>query len=301
MKKINIFNTDLIVNDELCGPSPNDSLKSIPKIRLYIKICDECNCNCRFCINSNTRDYGKIDFQKLEFVIRYLLDANILHGISITGGEAMLNPERLNNLVNLIYNIDKTLELQISTNGTNLLEFKNFDNVEKLESIHISRHHYNDSINNEIFGSNKVATKDEIINLQDYLKDKKIININTMVMKDYICNLKEIKNMLNHVGDMGVYKNGFVSLIKCNDYALKQFINFNNIFNNLDLNFYLGHHFYNHNSCVCVDGIYLTNNYKLVEFYARMIKESVSNYTNCLVYTSDNRVTDGFSKKFLYK
>ena len=32
--------------------------------------------------------------------------------------------------------------------------------------------------------------------------------------------------MLNHVGELNVYKNGFVSLMKCNDYCIEKFINF---------------------------------------------------------------------------
>lgn len=301
MKDIDIFGKKITVDEYLCGPTKESKLKGEPSIRLYIKINDECNCKCRFCVNQNNCDYGKIDFKRLEYVIRYLVDGKVLHSIGITGGEPMLYPEKLNKLVNLIYHIDPEIEVQINTNGTNLLEFLNFDNINKLESIHISRHHYNDNINNYIFGCNNIAKSSDIMKLQENLFDKKIININTMVMKNYIDSLQEIKKMLNYVGDIGVYKNGFVSLIKCNKYAKENFINFNNIFNSLDLNFYLGHHFYKHNDCECIDGIYLTNNYKLVEFYARMIKNSISNYTNCLVYTTDNRLTDGFTNKVLYK
>ena len=120
-------------------------------------------------------------------------------------------------------------------------------------------------------------------------------------MKDYINSLKEIKNMLNHAGELNVYKNGFVSLMKCNDYAVENFINFNDIFNNLDENFFKGHHFYSAEYCECVDGIYLTNNNKLVEYYARMVKECECPYINQLVYTSDNKLKCGFAGKVLYK
>ena len=63
-------------------------------------------------------------------------------------------------------------------------------------------------------------------------------------MKDYIDSLEEIENMLDYVGELGVYKNGFVSLMKCNDFAKEHFINFNDIFNNLNKYFFKGHHFY---------------------------------------------------------
>jgi len=301
MEKINLFNNELIVKDYLCTSNPSVYQKSNPSLRLYIKLTDYCNADCMFCANKSSEDFGSLDLKKIEFVIRYLVSKNAIHSIGITGGEPMLNPEKLNNLINLIFSIDTKLEVQVSTNGYNLKEFKNFDRVNDLESIHISRHYYNDNINYQIFNSNKIASKDDIISLQEFLDDKKIININTIVMKDYINSLKEIKNMLNHVGDMNVYKNGFVSLMKCNDYSKEKFINFNDIFNNLDDNFFKGHHFYSKEYCECIDGVYLTNNNKLVEYYARMVKECNCPYVNQLVYTSDNKLKAGFTGKVLYK
>ncbi len=301
MKNINLFNKEIVVNDCLCGASPELQYKVNPALRLYIKINDECNAKCKFCVNGKSCDFGKLDFSKLEYVIRYLLSKNVLHGIGITGGEPMLNPDKLNNLINLIYSINPNIEIQINTNGINLLKLLEFDHINDLESIHISRHHYTDEKNYEIFNCRSVASTDDISLLQEGLVDKRIININTLVMRDYINSLKEIKKMLDHIGEMGVYKDGFVSLIKCNEYAGEQFINFNDIFNNLDSDFYLGHHFYNKYYCECIDGMYLTQNNKMVEFYARMVKESICPYTTQLVYTSDNKVTSGFSKKILYK
>ena len=87
-----------------------------------------------------------------------------------------------------------------------------------------------DEINYQIFGSRGVGSTEDIVSLQEGLDDKRIININTLVMKDYIDDLKRIKRMLDYVGDIGVYKNGFVSLMKCNHYSNEHFINFNDIF-----------------------------------------------------------------------
>lgn len=301
MKTINLFGHDLIVRDTLCTTNP-ECLKEVnPSLRLYIKLTDACNADCKFCANECSKDFGTIDFQKLEFVIRYLLSKGRLHGISITGGEPMMNPDKMFRLLELIYGIDSTLEVAISTNGYNLLRLLDYKDVNKLESIHISRHHYDDRINKDIFKSDRVATTEDIMEFQESLDDKRIVNINTMVMKGYIDNLEEIKKMLNYVGATGVYKNGFVSLMKCNDYARDHFINFNDIFRNLDDNFFEAHHFYCEDYCECVDGLYLSDSNRLVEFYARMVKDCNCPYTTQLVYTSDNRVTAGFGKKLLYK
>ncbi len=300
MKTINLFGHDIICRDSLCSTEPSQVMVGEPRLRLYIKLTDACNADCLFCANKESRDFGNIDFKKLEYVIRYLLEKRVLHGISITGGEPMMNPDKMNSLLNLIYSIEPSLEVAISTNGYNLREFANMEYVNKLESIHISRHHYDDEINREVFGSS-VASTDDILFLQDRLDDKRIININTLVMRDYIEDLREIKRMLNYVGDVGVYKNGFVSLMKCNQFSKEHFINFNDIFSSLDDSFYLGHHFYSGEYCECVDGVYLTDNQKMVEFYARMVKDCSCPYTTQLVYTSDNKVTAGFGKKLLYK
>ena len=301
MKTINLFGHDIIVRDTLCSTNPKELKVVDPSLRLYIKLTDACNADCLFCANKESRDFGNLDFRKLEFVIRYLLDKKLLHGISITGGEPMMNPDKMNMLLNLIYGIDPNMEVAISTNGYNLRSFLDMEHVNKLESIHISRHHYDDEVNYSIFGSREVASTLDIIALQEGLDDKRIININTLVMKDYIEDLASIKKMLNYVGDVGVYKNGFVSLMKCNQFSKDHFINFNDIFSSLDESFYLGHHFYNGEYCECVDGVYLTDNERMVEFYARMVKDCSCPYTTQLVYTSDNKVTAGFGKKLLYK
>lgn len=301
MKTIELFNQEVLVKDSLCGPTPESRWEVEPNLRLYIKVTDSCNADCKFCANGNCKDFGKLDLEHLDFVIRYLKENNRLHSIGLTGGEPMINPDKLNDILNLIWSIDKNTQVQISTNGLNLREIAGFDDPNNLESIHISRHHYDDKKNIEIFGTDTIATTEDIMFLQDALTNKKIININTLVMKDYISNLEEIKKMLDYVGETGVYKNGFVSLMKCNDYSESHFINFNDIFNNLDENFLLAHRFYAATYCECIDGIYSSKNAKLVEFYARMVKECKCPYTTQLVYTSDNKLTAGFGGKVLYK
>ncbi len=301
MKNIEIFGQEILVKDSLCGPSPEARWEVEPNLRLYIKVTDSCNAKCAFCANGTCKDFGSIDFQKLEFVIRYLKDNNRLHSIALTGGEPMINPDKVNDMLNLIWSIDENIEVQISTNGLNLREIAGFDNPNNLESIHISRHQFDDKTKIEIFKTDTIATTDDIMFLQDALSNKKIININTIVMKDYIEDLEGIKRMLDYVGETGVYKNGLVSLMKCNDYAKDHFINLNDILNNLDNNFLLAKRFFAGEYCECIDGVYTSKNAKLVEFYARMVKDCSCPYTTQLVYTSDNKVTAGFGKKVLLK
>ena len=298
MKKLKIFDSEVLVKDYYCTDSENSELLcDYPSLRLYVKLTDKCIANCNFCVNKCSPDYGKIDIDKLMYVINYLYDNRILSGVSFTGGEPLLEMDLLFKIIDKIYEINPEIEVQINTSGYNLRELANYDQKDKLESIHISHHHYNEEINQKIFGSKLVANGDDIMYLQDSLIDKKIININTIIMKGYIDTLEEIKKNLDYVGDIGVYKNGFISLIKCNDFSKEHFLNFNDMFTNLDKDFFKGHHFYSKKCCECQDGIYLSSNNKFVEFYARMVKECNCPYVTQLVYTSDNRLTKGFGKE----
>ncbi len=302
MKK-QIFNSEIDMNEYLCSSDENHNVLRVnPSLRLYIKVTDDCNAKCDFCANNLSRDFGSLDFAKLGIVIRYLYDRNLLHGVSLTGGEPMLYPDIVNKIINLVYSIDPHIEVQLSTNGINFRRLLDFENINNLESIHLSRHHYDEKVNQRIFHSSKVASDNDIIYVQDHLEDKKIININTLVMKGYIDSLKEIKAMLNYVGRVGVYKNGFVSLMKCNEFSKERFINFNDIFRHLDKDFFLSHHFYSKTYCECIDGVYLTDDAKIVEFYARMVKEcnQCESKTMQLVYTTNNRVLNGFGGKEIF-
>ncbi len=299
MKQIELFGKTIDARDYLCSSNKDKVEKGNASLRLYVKITDVCMASCKFCANECSKDYGKIDFKKLEYVVRYLDNNKYLSGISITGGEPMTNPNTLNSLINLLFEINPNMDICISTNGMNIREFEHFDNINRVEAIHISRHHYDDEKNNEIFGSTMAKAKD-IMYLQDKLDDKKIININTMIMKSGINCLEEIKKNLDFVGELGVYKNGFVSLMKNNNYSKENFINYNSIFDNLDENFFTGNHFYSEKYCECIDGVYLTSNHKIVEYYARMIKECDCPYVRQLVYTSSNHVTLGFNGQKIY-
>ena len=147
MERIKIFDRSLLVKDYYCSDSPTKLRKTKPSLRLYIKLTDTCFANCKFCANEQSKDFGTIDLKKLAFVISYLKENQFLHGISITGGEPMTNPDKLFQVLDLIYQIDKNMDVAISTNGYHCRELKNYDKVNNLESIHISRHHYQDDKN----------------------------------------------------------------------------------------------------------------------------------------------------------
>ena len=299
-QEIDIFGKKVLLKTYSCSCDKNNPKKSDPRLKLTIKLTDFCDCSCPFCSNKNMRDFGHIDFVKLEKVIRELNKTGLLYRISITGGEPMKFPDEVNRLINLIISINEKIEIGITTNGLNLRKFAEFENVEKIEGIHISRHHYDDDINRKVFKSDSIATSDDIKYLQSKLKDKLIININTVLSKGFIDNFDKLKKMCEYVDSLGVKRIGIISLLRLNDYSKKHFIDFKDIFDNNDGSFYIGTSLHNFGYCSCIAGLYSTNNNNMIEFYSRMVEEKKCPYVTSLVYTTDNKLKTGFDGEIIY-
>ena len=58
-------------------------------------------------------------------------------------------------------------------------------------------------------------------------------------------------------------------------------------------------HYYDKNICECINGAYISNEGKIIEYYARMTKELNCEYARQFVYTSDNKLTLGFGKEII--
>lgn len=297
IKEIKIFNEKVQIKNYLCSNNPDNIIEGEYKFNLYIKITDYCNAKCPFCSNqSSIPKKENIDLNKLEIVLKELYSKNLLSRISITGGEPLLYIDRLNTILNKIFEVIPNAFVTINTNGINFDKIHEIETLDKLEGIHISRHHYNDDLNNKLFAV-KTATKEEIKELYNKTKNKQLIRLNCLLIKDLIDNKDEVEKYLEMASDIGVFRVGFVSLMPTNDYCKEKYINFNDIFKELNNNFFSTNHYYDSKICECCNGIFLSKTGNLVEYYARMTKELNCDYMRQLVYTPSNELSVGFNKK----
>ena len=297
-EEIELYNEKVKIKNYYCSSNPNIFEKGNMKLNLYIKITDSCNANCKFCSNSNTKDSGNINLDKLKDVLIYLNSKDILNRISITGGEPLLKMDLLNDVLNLVFEIIPNSKVTINTNGYNIKKVLDLDSINKLYGIHISRHHYSDEVNNKIFGI-EVASTDDIKYVMDKVNNKQLLRLNCLFIKDYIDDMNSIYEYLEFASKLNIFRVGFVSLMKINDYSKENFIDFNNIIlkeSNKNKNV---SHYFDKNICECINGVYIANNGNFIEYYARMTKELNCEYSRQLVYTSDNKLTTGFNKKSL--
>ena len=297
-EEIEIFGEKIRIKNYLCSSNPNKIKRQNAKLNLYIKINDACNAKCEFCSNRDMQDMGNINLEKLEYVLDYLNKRNLLNRISITGGEPMLKLDLLNKVANLIFKVIPNAMVTINTNGFNLRRVVNLDSINKIEGIHISRHHYEDELNKQIFKMD-VATKEDIEYVMSNVTNKKLLRLNCLLIKDYIDKPEEVEKYLEFASELGIFRVGFVSLMKVNGYCKENYINFNSVFKKEIMNPKTIAHFYDMNICECINGVYISKKGKFVEWYARMTKELNCEYSRQFVYTSDNKLTTGFGKAII--
>lgn len=297
IKEIELFGEKVPVKNYLCTNDPDHLIKGEYRFNLYIKITDYCNAKCQFCSNQDSIPHQeKIDLHQLELVLQELKRKQLLGRVSITGGEPFLHVKRLNLILNKVFEVLPDACVTINTNGIHFGRIHELDTLSLLEGIHISRHHYDDVINDHIFGV-KTATLNEIKTLYDCVDHPKLIRLNCLLINGYIDRLKEVKKYLEEASKVGVFRVGFVSLMPTNSYCRENYINFNTIFQNLPFDFFSTNHFYDSSICECCNGIYLGENGNLVEYYARMTKQLHCDYMRQLVYTPQNELQLGFQKR----
>lgn len=143
----------------------NKTIQTVPIPNLSIVLPGECNVGCKFCTwNSNDHVNLRVHDQYLDRV-KYILDTIPEHfiSISLTGGEPLLSPY----LWPVLDIIDKTRwqRVGLTTNGTHLTTDILDRFSEKLDFLNISRHHYDDNINREIFGSDSIPSTTDLMEL----------------------------------------------------------------------------------------------------------------------------------------
>lgn len=258
---VELFGKKVEFKDNICT-SHLGELKIGEQMRynLYISITDVCLASCPFCNNNTikktTITETKFDLEKLEKVLIELKSKKLLNRIGVTGGEPLLNLPLLNDVLNLIFKVcgDRQI-VTINTNGVNLDKVLELDSIDKIYGVHISRHHYDDEINNSIFGF-KTAGQEDIKRVVEKSKNKKLIRINSLLMKDFIDSPEMVKEYLEMAGNIGVFRVGFVGLMPLNDYSKEHFIEYKEVFKNLPASVVVKN-FYNSDVCDCINGMYM--------------------------------------------
>ena len=277
-----IFNYDIQTKEYYCQLN-NHSLKKVPSptINVYVRLQNVCNAKCKFCeFKGNYIPFNEKGFREVLKEIRSKVKINRL---SFTGGEPTLDFELFKRCLKFVQDFDSDIFTVVNTNGLHLNKLEELG----LNSIALSRHHYNQDKNDEIFG---IKTSN--------IKNIKNLHLSCNLIKGYIDNEEEILKYLDWCDMNGFTDIGFVALMKVNDYCKEHFIS-QDIFNFNGKRFLKVKEYHNkdiHNELCCKCCNYLYGGDNLVNIYSRHYIKSDNN--NVLVYDL-NKLKDGFNGKVI--
>ena len=305
---IHLFNKEIPIRKYGCGKNNNERFYiKKPRVNLFIQITNKCNANCSFCeYHSNENKEFNID--KLNVILKEIINKDYHIGkINFTGGEPTLDLKLFDTVISLVEkvikeNLNYKPEITLNTNGIHLLDMLKYDTF--LDSIGLSRHHYDNKRNQLIFGTTNIATMEDIKTFQIMTHNPKLIQLRCNLIPNEIDNYQQIVNYLNHAIDMDCCDCGFVTLMPLNDYCKKNQVDFeklieksNDIMNVVSWKRYDDNN-ENIELCKCSNYIYQNNEGRFCKFYRR-------NFCHCDLidgqFTYDGEFLRlGFGGKIIY-
>jgi len=141
-----------------------------------------CNAKCKFCFNNNI-EQKQVNHE--NYIMNLIDNLDSLppefYQVSITGGEPLLSSYIDEVLMLLRFKKDKYKNIVLTTNGTNLLEKLNMVKL-SVDHINISRHHYDEDKNKNIFSGTYDISDEYISNcIKEYSKFGIDISVNCII------------------------------------------------------------------------------------------------------------------------
>ena len=206
----------------------------------------------------------------------------------------MLCPETVNRVIDAVKEIcDHSIEIDIVTNGTAFSKIKELIDIEKLDSIHLSRHCIKDEDNNRLFGFPTEYASD-IAAVLNALEDPAMVVLNCVLQKKCIDNEEMVTDYLEFADELGVRNVSFIGMSKLNEYCKLYYVDPAHINWSQNRGFHIWNAYQDHDYCSCSSGSY-DGKYGSIRFYFRRIGKGRAPYARQLVYTADNRLLAGFS------
>lgn len=223
MEYIEIFGKQVPLKSHYCSLFSQSSLEvTEPYINLYVRT-KFCNASCKFCTYAS--DAQKYSSNKLKEILEELVPKIKIRKFAISGGEPTLYWDNFINIVDHWREYTPTSELSLNTDGFRWEKLFTDPVYKDFDYIQLSRHHYNDEINDEIFGC-KTPTSEQIKWAAGLQTSPHQIQFRCNLIKGYIDNRDEVFNYLKWANNLDINDIGLVSLMPINDYSKDNFIYF---------------------------------------------------------------------------
>lgn len=300
-RTIDVLGKSVVVKNYKCRGEnlPYEEKPQNIKLQLSIILSEFCNGNCPFCIAKPTDNTARLDLKRLYAVLKELRDINIVRGISFTGGEPFNDVSRLNEAVSMVFEIfGHDMEVCIETNGSGLLSLHSIDELAHVDTVHISRHHYLDAKNDELFGRTMLR-RGELKEVVDSISYKDLFVLNCVMLKSYIGSTHEAFKYLDDAISLNIPKVAFITCYPVNKFASNETVSFDSILNDDTKQILFTQGFVDFDNCRCRDGVYTDGNGGLIEFYGRTTNMGDCEYCRGFSIRPDGHLYKGFSKEII--
>ena len=308
MRTLKIGRTELPVKDyrcALCGLTGREetdySPEEEPKLWLYVVLTDSCNADCPFCVNRSScgADAGAVTGSRFEEVLTAV--GNRLSGVSFTGGEPMLFPEKLEMLLEIVSRvIPEETEVDMVTNGTGLGRLASIRGLERVATIHISRHAVSDARNRELMRWAGAPSEAELREAVRSLPDPGAAVLNCVLQKGGVEDPDGLADYLEMALRLGVRNTSFISMFQANGFCRTHTVRAEALLAELRewnashaAQFRPWNRFRDHGICSCLTGDYRSGD-RSTQFYFRIPGEEKAGYCRQLVYRPGDVLRDGF-------
>ncbi len=252
MESIDLFGREIKLRTHNCSLFGNQGSEVEPSVNFYIRT-KFCNARCKFCTYAS--DASKYNEKKYIKVLEEISSKIKIKKIAISGGEPTLYWDNFKNISTIAKSISPTSELSMNTDGFRWRQLFEDPISQLFDYIQLSRHHYDDIKNDEIFGTNTPRSED-IKELSFLAKNNHQVQFRCSLIKGYIDSKEEVFKFLNWANSVNINDVGLVSLMPINQYSKDNFIWFH-IKELIGDNFFLTKEWSYKGSCQCVNYIYM--------------------------------------------
>lgn len=253
MDKIELFGKEISLRTHNCSLFGNEGTElEDPYVNLYVRT-KFCDAKCKFCIYAD--DASKYNESKFISILKEILPKIKIRKVAISGGEPTLYWDNFKSIANLVKEYTPHSELSMNTDGFRLKKLFNDPIYKEFDYIHISRHHWDDKINDEIFGT-KTPTGEEIKEISSMSVNDHQLQFRTNLIKGYIDDKEKVFRFLDWSNSIGVNTIGLVSLMPVNQYSKDNYIWFH-IKELIGERFHLTKNWSYKGACECFNYIYM--------------------------------------------
>jgi organic radical activating enzyme len=258
MEFIELFGKQVKLKTHNCHLFGEEATKvEKPYVNLYVRT-KFCNAKCKFCTYAD--DASKFNRERYVEVLKEITSKIEIRKLAVSGGEPTLYWD---NFEYITYTgreyIGQEAELSMNTDGLRWEKLWTDPIIKEYHYVQLSRHHYDDKINDEIFGT-KTPTSEEIKWATSLQSHPHKFQFRCNLINGFIDSKEEVFKYLDWSNDLNVNDVGLVSLMPVNDYSKENFIFFH-IAQLVGDNFFLTKEWERHGGgCQCFNYIYTPEN-----------------------------------------